>query len=66
METSSEPSIKGATPNIRTVSATEFDVLKNELLDGATVSGNYAGARAHGMSFRVAVGWEFEHLIILE
>jgi filamentous hemagglutinin len=36
---------KGATPNIRTVSSSKFDALKNNLLDGATASGSYAGGK---------------------
>ena len=36
---------KGATPNIRTVSLSEFNTLKDDLLDGATASGTYAGGK---------------------
>ena len=35
----------GATENIRTVSSGEFSVLKNELLNGATATGTYAGGK---------------------
>jgi hypothetical protein len=33
---------KGATPEIRTVSPSEFNILKDDLLNGATASGKYA------------------------
>jgi filamentous hemagglutinin len=36
---------KGATPDIRTVSSSDFDALRIDLLDGATVSGTYAGGK---------------------
>lgn len=36
---------KGATPNIRSVSAKDFITLKNNLLNGATASGTYAGGK---------------------
>lgn len=36
---------KGATPNIRTASSSEFNTLKDDLLDGATASGTYAGGK---------------------
>jgi len=36
---------QGATPNIRTVPSSEFDTLKDSLLNGATESGTYAGGK---------------------
>ncbi len=36
---------KGATPNIRTISAKEFTTLKDQLLKGATKIGKYASGK---------------------
>ncbi|SIT29110.1 hemagglutinin repeat-containing protein [Achromobacter sp. MFA1 R4] len=36
---------KGATPNIRTVSSHDFEAMKVDLLDGASIAGTYAGGK---------------------
>ncbi|WP_306180344.1 hemagglutinin repeat-containing protein [Rhizobium sp. AN73] len=51
---------KGATPNIRTLSLSEFNTLKNDLLNGATMSRPYAGGRAFGTISQAEDGWGSE------